>query len=120
MNNKDILDYKAISIRLKEVREKRGFSISALSKLSGVDSASISNFENNRKRIGLNNLVLLCDALNVSVDYILYGDNLKPDRKIRKESKEDIFYDTIINALKKSNVYSSTITEFLKEVLYNK
>lgn len=120
MNNKDILDYKAIGKRLNKCRYDKGISIARLSELSGVNCASISNFENDRKRIGLNNLVLLCDALDVSVDYILYGDNLKPDRKIRKESKEDIFYDTIVNALKKSNVYSSTITEFLKEVLYNK
>lgn len=58
--------------RLKEARQKKGFSQPELAKMVKVSQSAISYFESGDKTPSGNVSSLLADALGVSLDY-LYG-----------------------------------------------
>lgn len=55
-----------VSIPLRELREARGWSQSELSRQSGVPQATISRIESGTRRIDLDVLERLADALGVN------------------------------------------------------
>lgn len=77
--NKEIIDYKSLGTRIKEKRLGAGMNIKQLALFSNVDEASLSNIERGTKRSGLTSLVLISRALNVSVDYLLFGSDSNRD-----------------------------------------
>ena len=98
---KDVLKYKDIGKRIRELRENRSLTIRELAKLSSIDEASISNIERGTKRLGLYTLVLLSSALETNVDYILFGNTDYPySRHLSKE--EDIFLNDVLLSLRKN------------------
>jgi len=69
---------KGFGSRLKSVREQRGLKQSDLAKLIGLkSSAPISNWEKEINRPDLDKIPLLCEALDITVSYLLdyYGSD---------------------------------------------
>ncbi len=75
------MDIKKFSERLSLCMEQRGLNGAELSALSGVTAATISRYLNGLRQPTVQNLVLLADALCVSVDYLL-GLHDVPDDKM--------------------------------------
>ena len=70
---KDI-NFQQISKRIKETRIEKGLTQEYLALAADVNISHISNIENNRVKISLSTLVNICNALDVTVDYILSSE----------------------------------------------
>ena len=58
-------------MRLKELRIKKKLSQSQLGKILGVSGQTILNWENGIYEPSINNLILLANYFNVTIDYIV-------------------------------------------------
>ena len=77
---KDI-DFSKISKKIRETRISKGLTQEYIANMADVNTSHISNIENGRVRISLPTLVHVCNALNVTVDYMLsdeYTDTSAP------------------------------------------
>lgn len=70
-----LIDYRAIGGKLREIRESKGLTQENISNKTGISMVHIGNIENGRKKFGLEVLLLYCDALEVTIDYILGVSN---------------------------------------------
>lgn len=71
----------SIGIRIKESREAKGLLQSQLAQMIGVKSAGvISNWEQDVSKPDANKMVRLCEALGISLSYLLdyYGEEKAP------------------------------------------
>lgn len=59
--------------RIKEVRKIRGIKNSELAEKLELTDEFISEFQNDRTGISLETFVKLCEALDASADYLLFG-----------------------------------------------
>ena len=75
------MDIKKFSERLSLCMRQHGLNGVELSTLSGVTAATISRYLNGLRMPTVDNIILLADALDVSVDYLL-GLHDVPDDKI--------------------------------------
>jgi transcriptional regulator with XRE-family HTH domain len=59
------------SDRLREVRQRRGLTATALSQRAGLHITAISLLEGDKRLPGFETMVALAKALNVSADFLL-------------------------------------------------
>lgn len=78
MNEKKELDFGKISRRIREVRISKGLTQEYIANAACVNPSHISNIENNKVKISLPTLVSVCNAMGVTVDYILSGEYVNP------------------------------------------
>lgn len=64
---------KTFGKRLKQIRLLRGLTQCALSKKTGLPKASLSYYESapHKRSPSFDNIIILCEALNVTSDYLL-------------------------------------------------
>lgn len=61
-----------IGDKIKEIREKKGITQYRLAQLTGINRTTIKRYEENYiKKISLDNLIKICNALGVDVKEIL-------------------------------------------------
>lgn len=65
------INFREIGRKLKETRTSKGLTQEYIANMADVNTSHISNIENNRVKVSLPTLVHICNALNVTVDYIL-------------------------------------------------
>ena len=65
------INFREIGRKLKETRTSKGLTQEYIAHMADVNTSHISNIENNRVKVSLPTLVHICNALNVTVDYIL-------------------------------------------------
>jgi len=74
--------------RLRDIRQKRGFSQRELAKRCGLGENALYIYENNKGDPNLDSLMSIANELRVSTDYLLgrsqkpegqFGDELRPD-----------------------------------------
>ena len=65
------INFKQIGQKIREVRISKGMTQEFVANCANVNTSHISNIENNRVKISLTALVNICNALGVTVDYIL-------------------------------------------------
>ncbi len=70
IENKNI-DFKTLSSKLREIRLSKGLTQEYVATMANVNVSHISNIENNRVKVSLQTLVCICNALEVTVDYVL-------------------------------------------------
>lgn len=60
--------YKAIILRIEELKEENGFTQYALSEASGVPQTTLVSIKRGRsKDVGINNIWKICDACGITV-----------------------------------------------------
>ena len=74
----DNLDFALIGKRIKEVRTDRHLTQEYIANASDVNVSHISNIETNKVEVSLTLLVSICNAMNVTVDYILGNEYKVP------------------------------------------
>lgn len=103
------IDFQRIADKLKETRISKGITQEYVANIANVNTSHISNIENCRVKVSLQTLVLICNALDVTVDYILADEYVSPSSAIDQEILKELHkcsYDTqkqvlkIIKALK--------------------
>lgn len=65
------LDFTTISRKIKAIRLEKGLTQETVASFAGVNTSHISNIENGRVKVSLTTLVAICNALDITVDYIL-------------------------------------------------
>ncbi len=65
------INFEKISKKLRETRISAGLTQEYVANMVDINTSHISNIENNRVKISLPTLVHICNALNVTVDYVL-------------------------------------------------
>ena len=81
----DNLDFALIGKRIKEVRTDRQLTLEYLAKVTDVNVSHISNIETNKVKVSLTLLVSICNAMNVTVDYILGNEYNAPTTAFETE-----------------------------------
>lgn len=79
------IDFEKIGRKLKEIRLSKGLTQEYVANAANVNTSHISNIENNRVRISLPTLVYVCNALNVTVDYVLSDEYLDTSSVLDEE-----------------------------------
>lgn len=83
---KDI-NFELIGRRIKETRIAKKLTQEYLAEKANVNTSHISNIENNHVKVSLSTLICICNAMNVTVDYILsseYTSDSQYDNEILK------------------------------------
>lgn len=86
---KDI-DFSRISSKLKELRIERNLTQEFVAQKADVNTSHICNIENNRVKVSLSTLVQICNALDVTVDYILSDEYTHPDSALEQEVLKEL------------------------------
>lgn len=74
--------------RLRDIRQKRGFSQRELAKRCGLGENALYIYENNKGDPNLDSLITIANELRVSTDYLL-GRSQKPDGQFGDELRAD-------------------------------
>ncbi len=62
-------------LRIRGVREKRHYTREKLAEMAGISSKFLYEIESGTKGFSADTLYKLAEALEISSDYILYGEN---------------------------------------------
>ncbi len=73
------LNFQQIGKNIRSARLQQGLTQEYLASRIGVNVSHISNIENNRVKVSLTALVAICNALNLTVDYILRREYITTD-----------------------------------------
>lgn len=84
------LNFEQISRKLRETRISKGLTQEYIAEMADVNTSHISNIENNRVKISLTTLVNICNALNVTVDYILSSEYNSPASSIENAILKEV------------------------------
>lgn len=79
------INFEKIAGTLKEIRLAKGFTQDYIADMANVNTSHISNIENNRVKVSLSTLVQICNALDVTVDYVLAGEYITSNSVIERE-----------------------------------
>lgn len=89
---KEEFDYKAIGVRLKQVREELRLTIDSMREITGYAKGHISQMENGIKRASLKYLFALWSEFNINLNWLITGQGtmFKPDLELNLDfGKED-------------------------------
>lgn len=75
------IDYKAIGLRIKAARARKGLTQGNIAGLTGLSTPHISNIETGNTKLGLPTIIHLANVLDVSVDELLC-DNIHRSEQI--------------------------------------
>ncbi|BCJ92581.1 hypothetical protein acsn021_01500 [Anaerocolumna cellulosilytica] len=91
-NNKHIINYEKLGFRIKKARLNKNLTQENIADYVGCNVSHISNIENNHTKVSLNVLLAIANALNTSIDYLLYeqydNSSLALDNAIIKALKD--------------------------------
>ena len=73
------LDYNAIGVRIRRLRQEQGLTQQALAELSHQEPSNVSHIERGATKLSLPTIVSIANALGVSVDDLLC-DSLKKSK----------------------------------------
>lgn len=79
------LNFALIGQRIKEIRNDKRLTQDYLAEKTGVNVSHISNIETNKVKVSLTLLVNICNALDVTIDYLLENEYHNPTSVTEKE-----------------------------------
>lgn len=86
------IDYKSIGINVKKFRTEKGWTQNKLSEKSGIELSNISHIERGATKVSLPTLVSIANALEVSLDEIIY-DSLVKNEHIKMKLIDELISD---------------------------
>lgn len=79
------LDFAFIGQRIREIRNDKHLTQEFLANKTDVNVTHISNIETNKVKVSLTLLVRICNALDVTLDYLLENEYHVPTSVLEKE-----------------------------------
>lgn len=64
-----------IGLRIRHQRECQRLSREKLAEMSGISTQFLADIETGKKGMTVSTLKKICDSLNVTADYLIYGKN---------------------------------------------
>lgn len=102
--------------RLKNERENKGFTMSALGEAIGVAKQTINSYEKGEKQPTISNLIKLCEVLDCSSDYLI-GLSDDPRFNLVRLTDEQHTYEVKVDKTQdKNNITLEDIYNLLKEL----
>ena len=98
------IDYKALGKRIQTKRKEKHLTQEQLSEICDLSAAHIGHIERGTRILSVDVLVRLAQALDVSIDYLLFDsvtdsenilDNISPVLKEADEQKVKYFLNTV-------------------------
>jgi transcriptional regulator with XRE-family HTH domain len=77
----------AIGARIRQVRTNSGMTLMQLGAKAGVNFTNIGKYERGEERPAVETLKKLAAALEITTDYILYGEENKKDKLLQYFTK---------------------------------
>jgi transcriptional regulator with XRE-family HTH domain len=99
------LDYIAIGNRIRSTRKNIGLSQEELAEECGLSVSFMGHIERGSRKMSLETLVVLCEALNVSADYLLMDDMPENDM---------VLQDILCEVKKKGSFHYSKLITIIK------
>lgn len=84
------IDFSRIGRKLKELRISKNLTQEYVANMADVNVSHISNIENNRVKISLPTLVHVCNALDTTVDYVLFDEYDHPTSVLETEILHEV------------------------------
>lgn len=94
------INHKDIGIRIRFEREKLNLSRERFAEIIDLSPFYIGQLERGERKMSLDTLVNISMALNVSLDYLLFGYTYYMQNISIQESFDDIYKESIDNELK--------------------
>lgn len=82
------VNYTAMGTRMRMARKRKGFTQETLAETVGVTTGNIGSIERGRAKIGLETLVRICRALDVTPDELLFDSAFSPETVSHHEMAE--------------------------------
>lgn len=79
------LNFAFIGQKIKEIRNEKKLTQEYIADKTGVNVGHISNIETNKVKVSLTLLVGICNALDITMDYLLENEYHNPTSVIEKE-----------------------------------
>lgn len=92
------IDYKAIGLRIKAARARKGLTQGNIAGLTGLSTPHISNIETGNTKLGLPTIIHLANVLDVSVDELLC-DNIHRSEQIYCNELSDLLKGCSVDEL---------------------
>lgn len=92
------IDYKAIGLRIKAARARKGLTQGNIANLTGLSTPHISNIETGNTKLGLPTIIHLANVLDVSVDELLC-DNIHHSEQIYCNELAELVKDCSVDEL---------------------
>lgn len=79
------VDFSHIGKRIRDIRIEKRLTQEDIADYADVNVSHISNIENNKVKISLTLLIKVCNALGVSLDFLLQNEYSNPSSGIETE-----------------------------------
>ncbi|MBQ2720152.1 MAG: helix-turn-helix transcriptional regulator [Clostridia bacterium] len=73
------IDYEAIGNRIRQIRVEKQWTQAFLAEKSGIEPSNISHIERAATKLSLPTLINIANALEVTLDELVYGNLVKSD-----------------------------------------
>jgi transcriptional regulator with XRE-family HTH domain len=93
------INYEIIGSRIREIRKSKKMTQEKLAELSGVEPSNISHIERAATKLSLPTLVNIANALDVTLDELIY-DNLKKSAHVSAKLIDELLFDCSADELK--------------------
>lgn len=84
------INYVAIGKQIREIRTKRNLTQAVLAEKAGIEPSNLSHIERAATKVSLPTLISIANALEVSLDELVYGSLIK-NSHISVKIFEEIF-----------------------------
>lgn len=71
-----MIDFKLIGEKIKNKRTEKKMTQEVLAERSGLSVGYISNVETAKKKVSLNAIIKICNALDISLNTLLFGNQV--------------------------------------------
>ena len=88
MHSRDHVDNKSIGKRIRSIRMMNNLTQDNLGDMLGISAQAVYKMEAGENMITVTSLIILCEKLNVTPDYILFG-------KKRTERDVELSFETM-------------------------
>ena len=92
---------ETVGKRLRRIREEKEVSKQSLSELLSCSQSAIGNYENDIRNLSIDNIIAVCNYLNITSDYLL-GLTKTNDKDDISSSPRTVSMKTILNDIQKT------------------
>ena len=85
-----IIDYKELGQRIRAERRRQDLTQEKLAELADISDSFMGHIERGGRTLSVETLAKLADALNLSTEYILFGEELHHPNSLPLEVQEAI------------------------------